>query len=276
MTFIIDEIDYKNNIFLQLFKIYYVVYIIYTMATFKKRYRKKRKVYTKFKKAYRKFKTLHHYDGRSVLVNPSRTLGFPDTYRTTMRYTVAFQLTTAGVDPLEIINFKLNNVYDPDPIVRAGVTATPYTQLSTIYRNYQVYGAKVKCTFTPDLVTAGNPCTFIIYPYDVNALALDNSLGEMVSVPRGAYKQIIPARVINPVVLRKFWKIRDIAGYPWIDKDFIGQTGTNSVPVRDIRFAVALNAINSADDMTGWVTVDIIYYVDWFSRIGNIDFGMGD
>lgn len=200
-------------------------------------------------------------------------LAFPDTFNTKLRYTAPFQLTSAGVDPQEIRTFRLNSIWDPDPIVAPGATAAGWTQLNTIYGRYVVRGAKVRFTFTPDFVTAGSGgVQFAILPFDQGTFSIDNTIGEITGAPYAKYKNILTTRQTGPVTLSAYYNIRKISGYPYLVQDFISPMSAN--PTRDIRVGVYLTSLDSASDVTGWCTVDIVYYLQAFARRGNADTGL--
>lgn len=93
------------------------------------------------------------------LGNPTRSLrgvGFPDSMVVNVRYADQYTLSGSGASAGRQI-MSLNNLHDPD-VTGFGHQPIVYDQMSAIYSNFVVLGARVDVSFSPSSVTTtGTP-----------------------------------------------------------------------------------------------------------------------
>lgn len=117
---------------------------------------KEKAVVVKRRRRYPQSKT----DGVAVAVRtnvPRGIFGFPEEYKTHLRYVDVFTLTSSS-NAIARQVMRLNSLQDPDS---TGVGHQPmyHDQFSSVYKRYTVLGSKMTATFTPlpNLTTTTQP-----------------------------------------------------------------------------------------------------------------------
>lgn len=82
---------------------------------------------------------------RSVKPIIPLSYGFPDTYKTKLRYAGTYERTFDGVTGLNQYVWNLNSLYDPDQ-TGTGAQPTYFDQLTAVYAKYRVYGCMIEVT----------------------------------------------------------------------------------------------------------------------------------
>lgn len=210
--------------------------------------------------------------GKEVFLTPKGQIGLPKRIFAKLRYTeTGLDVSTAAATYRSLKTFRAQSLYDPN-YSDAGNQPLYFDQLSAMYSNYRVRGAKITCYLRT--TTASNSC------YEIKSLIFP-SLGA-VDVSGNAIKDVIAtkhAKCIRWNIERGYNKSVKLSAYVNpnkfinLDPKHLDSSALyNANPVNNVMFNIIHDTSQGSSASAGvaaaiYMDVKIVYYCEFFNPI---------
>lgn len=207
--------------------------------------------------------------GRVTALSPN-DFGFPDRLQTKLVYgdVVTLDITAGAVD---YHTFRLNSLFDPD---YTGVGHQPqwFDQLSAVYRNYRVKGAKITANFMTNFTdtTSGTYGPWLVGITTQNQTTLSAATVASLTEDANGVNGVLGAKQGSnniKTLSNTFSPSRDL-GLDAMDSDLSALTSTN--PAQQLYahcWAIEMGSVNSSVIK---VRVKIEFTCEFFNRIEGV------
>lgn len=148
--------------------------------------------------------------GPSILKAPRGVYGFPDIYRTQLKYTEYRAISLAAGNAYNsTYTYRANSLFDPN-FTGAGNQPLYYDQLSQIYRRYRVTGVSLDLTVVN--LNSGNPVSLCIDANSSSTTPFSALVTSMQGTDASRLMQITSEGGDNILRYRRFYSIAELQG----------------------------------------------------------------
>jgi len=164
-------------------------------------------------------------------------------------------------------DYRLNSIYDPDVSLVAGHQPLGYDQWAVFYTKYRVFRADVKCTFVNTNPVALGGMQVGLIPFNSQSLLPeDDSTFEQ---PHATSKILGNTTGMDKAVVKRSVDIPRIVGKSHLS--YKGSDNTSAQfgfnPQEQVWVRFAAQNINSGENISCQMIIEITYHVELFDRI---------
>lgn len=197
------------------------------------------------KKAYKSKKT-------KITQVKSKSFGFPDIYRTKLKYADTYHLTSATFSSQV---FRANSLFDPD-FTGAGSQPRFYDQLSAVYGKYLVLGCKIRC----DVI---NQSTSVPARVGIVFSDLDPSSLSFYELQENRYSKTFvvgTADGFGTKTKSMYMPMKKILGQNSLNSDPFVYTTTNANPTDPVYCGILVSPSDGISTANCYISVIVTYY----------------
>lgn len=199
-----------------------------------------------------------------------RTIGFPATFKTRLRYTETLQLNQAVVGVPNLYKFTTAGLYDPN-VSGTGHQPKFYDEFASLYQRYIVRGSKITVRFSTKQTSGTSTPPMIVGIVRLDATDGTSSFSSIEAVMetrRARYRQISASMEARPTTITHTYSQRDYERKQNNRiKEAVASVPINTDPTNTDYYYVFSSSLDSgATHPTLFAFVTIDYAVDFMDR----------
>lgn len=222
-----------------------------------KRYRQKKNKKRGLRRKYRR-------GTKSVTKVRSLSFGFPDVFKTRLKYNEVVHLSSILPSYLAYATYRANSVYDPNYAI-GGASPRFFNQFKAVYDKYVVLGCKVKVMFSNQSTTV--PANVLIWFGD--ELLLLPTFNDYAESRYKKLNTIGSSQGEGNTTLSMFMPMKKLLGQNSLNSDPYVYSYVNTNPTDEVFFALVASATDSSSAVNVYATMEVTYYV-LFKGVKNV------